>query len=69
MRNKIKTCLGCEKRFVGCHAYCKAYQSERAEYDEMCEARENDKIPDAVMSHGRKVHIAHLKATNKWKWS
>lgn len=68
MRNKIKICQNCENRFVGCHAYCKAYQKERAEYDEMCAERDRQKISGEVLEHGRKVHKAHLKALCKWKW-
>lgn len=34
----IQCCLGCEKRFVGCHATCETYIAAKAQHDAEREA-------------------------------
>lgn len=51
MRDRITCCKNCEDRYVGCHAKCDIYKSERAEYDKILAKDKAEKQARQYMQH------------------
>lgn len=61
----MKVCKDCERRYIGCHAECETYLTERAEYDKTAEIVKKKKREeleiygykvDGIIKRRRKTH-------------
>ena len=51
---QIDSCYDCRKRYIGCHANCDEYKSQRTALEAMREVIHRNRLGDIMMAEYRK---------------